>query len=285
MVEKHISCNRKLEGNIIILDNYDGAENLKNAKSKTGIVSYNSQMFSSSTMDSGSSPAESFNILTWQQVVGTEKFQNIIPAINDIFKCKRDIMNDENELVSGCKVYLYEMHVGKMLYNLTQYSLYNRKNFPHLLCKFHRGDGVKYREHECIQLTHDEHCHYYDRSIRRWTRKRESVGEDNYNMSQHRDWVDKENVGITHFGLHPTKMKLENIRFDTFHLISAVTKKLMTYLRKFIFEQSCELIDMFDSNVLSKVWVEYPKFVWNLNKTFQASLENNSRCLIQTFHT
>ena len=63
MVNKHLSNSRKLGGNIIVLDSYDGAEH--HGRNKTSIVSFNSHIFSETTVRSGASPAESFNILTW----------------------------------------------------------------------------------------------------------------------------------------------------------------------------------------------------------------------------
>ena len=44
---------------------------------------------------------------------------------------------------------------------------------------------------------------------------------------RHRRWCDKENKGITHFGVHPSKLNIESIVFDVFHLCSAVVRKLL----------------------------------------------------------
>ena len=271
IVDKQLSSERKLEGNAIVLDSYDGAEHLNNCKSKTGIISFSSQVFSGSTINYGSSSAKSCNILTWQQLIGPEKFEIIMPSIYSIFNCKKELILSTNSLVDGCNnVSYYDMHDGKMIYQLTQHSLYNRKYYPFLLCKCHRGDGVKNSEHECVQVTHSDHCKYYERSVRRWTRKIDAVGDQNYKKSDHMDWVDQNNIGISHFGLEPEKLRLENIRFDCFHLMAAVTKKIMSYLRKYILKQSCELIDKFSAKILSLFWCEYHLFVWNLNKQFNS---------------
>ena len=72
MADKHFSCGRKLEGELIVMDSYDGADHGHTVLKNNGIVSYSSQMFSLSTIQSGSSPAGNFNILTWQQMLGKE---------------------------------------------------------------------------------------------------------------------------------------------------------------------------------------------------------------------
>ena len=61
--------NITLQGKVIVLDSYDGAEHQKRThKKKTSILSFSSQMFSAETLAAGASPEESFNILTWQKM-------------------------------------------------------------------------------------------------------------------------------------------------------------------------------------------------------------------------
>ena len=72
MAKKHKDrYNITMEGNIIILDIYDGAQHQKRQQEKrTRIVSFSSQMISSSTLEAGATPEQSFNILTWIQMEG-----------------------------------------------------------------------------------------------------------------------------------------------------------------------------------------------------------------------
>ena len=54
---------------------------------------------------------------------------------------------------------------------------------------------------------------------------------------KHKKWADEENYGITHFGLDPRTFKYSKIRYDTFHMICQVTRRLMNYLRRFMNRQ------------------------------------------------
>lgn len=88
-------------------------------------------MLSSSTMKSGASAGESCNIITWQQVCGVENSATVFPSIDKIYSCKRDILeNKSNLVVPDCDTSLYEMHDRKIIYLLTQHSLWNRRFHP-----------------------------------------------------------------------------------------------------------------------------------------------------------
>ena len=214
---------------LIIIDSYDGAEHKNTtAKGKVGIISFNSQLISPPAI-SESSPASSKNILTWQQVVGDEKFDTLLPALKKIYESKADIRRRE---VSEDKVkhVTYDLHDGKMLYLLTQHSLFNRKHHPFLLCACQRGEGVKDPNHCCKLLSDEDHYHWHQRSLRRWNLKRERVGEAKYVVKDHMDWVDVHNCGISHFGFSPSVLPRSSLRFNVFYLRSGVTRRLMTNL-------------------------------------------------------
>jgi len=90
-------------------------------RNKTNIVSFSSQICCESTVKSGVSPAESFNILTWQQMLGKENSATIFPVVEDIYKCKRELhLGSKLSLIPNCKVHYYDIHDGKMIYILTQ---------------------------------------------------------------------------------------------------------------------------------------------------------------------
>ena len=82
------------------------------------------------------------------------------------------------------------------------------------------------------------------------------------------DWVDSDNFGISHVGIPPKKLPRDNIIFDIFHLRSAITRKLMNYLRKFMLLQTPEIMDRFEFEVLTKIWKVYHIMVWTFNKNF-----------------
>ena len=88
-----------------------------------------------------------------------------------------------------------------------------------------------------------------------------------YTKKSHMDWVDEYNFGISHFGLDPNLFPLCSIRFDTFHLRSAITRQLLSSLRKFITAQTYECQKSFE-DLLAKAWNSHFVFVWSANKPF-----------------
>ena len=106
------------------------------------------------------STAESFNILTWQQIVADEKLENVIPAIESIYEEKSRLRANSKSIVDGCNFNFYDMHDGKRLYLMTQNSLWSRKNYPFLLCKCNRGNGVVDENHVCQIIDHDDQLKY-----------------------------------------------------------------------------------------------------------------------------
>jgi hypothetical protein len=254
-----------MSGNIIVLDSYDGAEHSTTPGKRCNVVSYSSQVFNGSTVAAGFSTGQSLNILTWQQVQGEEKAPNVFAAVEDIFEQKQILMAENPNVTC------YDMHDGKMQYLLCQHALFNCKNHPFLLCKCRRGEGVVNRNHVCVLVTHDEQVAAYNKSRSKWERKQAQLlsGDNNreYTVKAHMQWVDRENWGISHFGIHPDKLRRDNIRFDIFHLRSSITRRLMTTLRKFLMMQSQEVMDEFTA-VLNMFWTPYQIEVWNLNKAF-----------------
>ena len=83
-------------------------------------------MFCESTVKTGSFPSQSFNILTWEQVLGEEKASNIFPVVDSIYETKKDLIECKiPSCLDDCNVSYYDMHDGKMIYMLTGHSLYS----------------------------------------------------------------------------------------------------------------------------------------------------------------
>ena len=155
---------------------------------------YTSDMIASRVV----SAASSFNTLTWQQILGKEELSVLLPALGDYFVTKQL----KRQQQSTSNTYYYELYNGKMLYMLTQHSLWNRKHHPFLLCACHQGDGIRDSDHKCIFLTPTEQEQKYSSSKCRWTYK--SSENIIYNKKRHSDWCDVNNVGVTHFGVEPS---------------------------------------------------------------------------------
>ena len=302
MQRKHISRGRVVEGgdggNVVIIDSIDGAEHLKSKKDITSVISFSSTMYApqwvqSKTVTGGSS----LNILTWQQVRGTESLYTMMPAVGEYFETKRNFREERKReedagTVAG-KYNLYDLHDGKMLYLLTQHSQWNRKYKPFLLCKCGRGEGVpKEKEmgdneedqevqHECIKISHEDHIRFFERSQRRWDLK--TAQDPTYNVKKHMDGTDKNNEGLSHFGLHPSLLPRDGIRFDTFHLKCSVTRKLMTHLRLFLLNQATEVINLFQDTVLKVFWKDFHLYVWQNKKNFSSFLGNEIALFVANF--
>ena len=93
-------------------------------------------------------------------------------------------------------------------------------------------------------------------------------------MKEHRDWVDGSNNGVSHHGIHPSLLPVDDICFDIFHMKCSATKKLMAYLRRFILNQSPEIIKDFNVKVLKNFWNHYHIHVWRNKKNFASFLGN-----------
>ena len=118
MIKKHQSNERQVKGEVIVIDSYDGAEHYTSNATKASITSYNSQIFAKSMQhdEEEISTAESFNILTWQQILADEKLENIIPVVESIYEEKSQLMERTNSIVNECNFNFYDMHDAKMLY-------------------------------------------------------------------------------------------------------------------------------------------------------------------------
>ena len=139
---KHKSHGRVItsEENKIVIDSFDGAEHLRSKKNITNIISFSTSLHCPSWILEGKvSAGSSLNILTWQQIMASENHTTIMCAVQSYFQQRKRL---SDELVTK-SYHFYDLHDGKMLYLLTQHSMWNRKNRPFLLCSCERGEGVK----------------------------------------------------------------------------------------------------------------------------------------------
>ena len=137
---------------LIIIDSYNGVEHSKNHKSKTSLISFSSQLFNKKIIrELGYSTASPNNILTWMQLRGPEKPQNVLPVSTEVYKEIKTIQeyldNIVKEELDGKRFSIYEVSDGKMLYMLLQHSLYSRLHKPYFLYTCLRGEGVRDKSH------------------------------------------------------------------------------------------------------------------------------------------
>ena len=270
MIADHEKKGRKFgSGKIVVFDSYDGAEHSKTDKKKTSVISFSSKMLSQATIRDGNSAGKSFDILTWQQMKCDEKASTMFPICERVFKERREIerTGTHKKLVKDCELCFYSLHDGKMLYLLTQHSLFNRTHKPFLLCSCRRGECYE-ENHKCVMISKKDYAQWWDRSERRWKKKRNRLKEgERWDKAEHMDWIDEKNNGILHFGIHPEYFNPESVRFDVFHLRCAITRRLMVHVRKFMLKASPGLYSEF-STVLESFWTDYNVLLWNMNKPF-----------------
>jgi hypothetical protein len=272
---KHKNLGRQIEKDeeCFVIDSIDGAEHLKSKKKITSVISFSSFFCAPSWINNDIiSAGSSLNILTWQQLQAAESNETMMHAVKDYLQSKkelRDSMSSSSQSLNKC--HFYDLHDGKMLYLLTQHSMWNRKHHPFVSCSCRRGDGVRNNaNHICSYIGDDSAIYWFERSERRWKNKQIRVGEDKYSRKDHLDWVDVNNCGISHFGAHPNVLPRENLRYDTFHMKCAITRKMMTWLRSFILNQSYDIIEHFSSSVLKSFWNDFHLLVWNNKKSFSS---------------
>ena len=297
------SSTSEADDNILIIDSIDGVEHHRSKKSITTIVSYSVNMVTPTLINAKVTTAgSSLNILTFQQMVGKESPSTVLPSVASYLKEKQELEKKSKELVvteedveeqaattdveaevaastsTPKKYWFYNTHDVKMLYLLCQHSQWNRKEQPYLLCACKRGEGVlKPDTHSCSLRSHSDEIRLWKKSEKKWEHKRSKKG-DNYTKKLHADWCDEKNKGVSHFGLHPDLLPRDGIRFDTFHLKCAITRRMMDSLRALVLNQSDEVQKKFKSDVLSSFWNEFHLFVWKSGKKF-SSFQGNELAL------
>ena len=275
--DKHKKERRTIsnESNVFVIDSIDGAEHLRSKSKVSSVISFSSSLTCPSWLQSGEvSAGSSKHILTWQQLMGQETLCTVVASVTKYLEDKKKFRT-ENE--SRSNYYCYELHDGKMLYTITKHSQWNRRNFPYLLCKCGRREGVINNDtHKCVILSDDEQKRLYNRSERKWNYKSDKRIKEGktYEMKEHLDWVDINNDGCSHFGIDPDLFPRSGIRFDTFHMKCAITRKMMGFTRSFLLNQTKDIIDLFSSKILKSFYNDYHLYIWENRKGFSSFVGN-----------
>jgi len=261
---------------LIVLNSFDGAEAFKSQKNVGSVVSFSSSLLTSSMIQSKIiKGGSSFNICTWMQMMGKENLEMMKAVLDNSYWLQRKSFVEGSLKVgnhSSSNVWVYDVHDAKMLYSLTQHSQWNRKHNPFLVCKCNRNAGLDDENHKCIMIDDSESKRLWERSLRRWDSKVSRC--DTYDTSQHKDWCDESNCGVTHFGIHPDHLQISTIRFDVFHCSCAIIRNVMNYTRKLMLKQSTDLRTLFTTSVLSMFWAKFHVYCWN-NKLNFSSFKGN----------
>ena len=236
IISKWDSCGVRMNGNVGVIDSYDGAIHTNSDGKRLNIISFSSVAFSLDSFQHGWSTNQSCQILTWMQVIGEETLSTMISAAYEYYTHKRNIRNGYSELIDD-DISFFEMHDAKMIYILTQHSQYSRKQVQ-----------------------------YFDRSKHRWDKKKSHETLDKeYTIKTHLDWIDENNFGISHYGLPPHLLPRSSIRFDTFHCRGAITRRFLGDLRTFFRSQTFEVNKALHT-FLGECWSPFCVLLFSCNK-------------------
>ena len=268
MVQKYIDngimkVGDEVNEDLILINSFDGAESIRTEKELKGVISFSSQIYVPSAVNSQRlAVGSSFNILTWMQVIAKEALEVIQPCMKRFLEERKAILDGDIRAssFSSKKIWTYDVHDAKFLYLITQHSLWNRRHHPFLICKCKRGESFRVN-HQCTVLTDEEYKQYWKDSSRKWEVQKEE--RPDWDVRKHKEWCDEMNFGVTHLGMDPDKLPMSTIRFDTFHMSCAIIRRVMDTLRKFLLRQSSSIVKSFTDDILSSFMTDYLIFCWN----------------------
>ena len=103
---------------------------------------------------------------------------------------------------------------------------------------------------KCVPVTDKEYRQHYERSIKCHKQKTKRLqNNEKYEAREHKDWCDKHNLGITHYGINPNHLPISSIRYDVMHMSMALTRSTITYTRQFVMSQEQVFIDTFNNHL------------------------------------
>lgn len=148
---------------------------------------------------------------------------------------------------------------------LSQSTLETRKYHPFLKCGCKRGESANVN-HVCKPFNVEQHSELIELSKKKWDKGIQRSAQINpltkkkfpdYTIARHKDWCDKENKGVTHFGMLPYGFNLNNLASDMFHGRSGITKMILRYIRKLVIDDY-NMFDMIGTLFQSlKHWNDY----------------------------
>ena len=186
MAKKHEVQGHPIENgeSVILLNSFDGAEAIRSKDNLSTIISFSSQIFSANQIqDKHIASGSSFNILTWMQVIGKESIKVLRTVLSTYFESRQKILEGSSRISSlpDSSIWCYDVHDGKMQYELTQHSKWNRKVCPNLLCYCQRGEGLL-PNHTC-ELMKQEDCEFFFNQ----SKLKYESGATSYDDKAHRD--------------------------------------------------------------------------------------------------
>ena len=191
MVKKFDKKGHKIErdDDVIALNCFDGAEAIRSEKQVKGVISFSSLILTAKLINGGHVQAgSSFNILIWLQILGKEEIKVMKPCLLQFLIDRRELFEERPKptLLPNNKIYMYDLHDGKLLNLLTQHSMWNRRNHPFILCKCKRNNSFI---HYCNMWNDKQYEEKWDLSKRKWEVMAPLPQE--WNMNKHKKWSDE----------------------------------------------------------------------------------------------
>ena len=144
---------------------------VKQKKSKYAL-SFNAQLFAKNTVEIYG-PTKSGSIFTWQQALAKENWTNLRDLLKGHYDSRESVKqwitlfhSSTNLRTMDTIVTLYYLRDEKMIYILTQHSMYNRKGHPNILCKCWKNEGSleQHGIHKCVIIIDEESITLYNTS-------------------------------------------------------------------------------------------------------------------------
>ena len=85
-------------------------------------------------------------------------------------------------------------------------------------------------------------------------------------MSNHRDWCDSKNYGITHFGIKYDVFDISSVRNDILHLRLSVIRKIIGFIQHYLEPYDYEIKQRFIS-ILKEEWDSFYVDCYESNKS------------------
>lgn len=182
-----------------------------------------------------------------------ENSENLYPVLKEFYIFSNEMANKED----GMETKYYNMHDVKILYVLIKHSLWSIKYSPCILWKCTRGDAARHPDHICRLIIHREHVDLQKTIITKMYTINKCANPNTREKlwswgSQRLGWW--WNLCNFYYGIYPNHIRLDNQRFDVFHVSCDIAKLSLSSPRTFIFNDSCEVMDRFVDEFLSKRW-------------------------------
>lgn len=124
-----------------LMFSYDEANHLVTEDKIKPVISFNAQLFSMNIIEHNSATS-STNILKYKKANSKEYWANMKFLSENDYKERLEAISEMGKKYNY-KIHCNDMLDGKMLYLLSQQSLYNRKYSPYLLCQCQRPMSQK----------------------------------------------------------------------------------------------------------------------------------------------